>query len=81
MVKTNTPVNKLKVYRKRACTFCKEKTRPDFKETDALKRFITERGKIVGRAKTGVCAAHQRQLAAAIKRARNLALLPFVPKI
>ena len=67
--------------RKRGCLFCKEKMEPDFKEAEVLKKFITERGKIVSRAKTGVCATHQRKLAPEIKRARTLALLPFVPKV
>ncbi|OGY22073.1 MAG: 30S ribosomal protein S18 [Candidatus Woykebacteria bacterium GWB1_45_5] len=81
MVRANAPTNKIKVYRRRSCLFCKEKSEPDFKETEALKKFITERGKIVGRAKTGVCAGHQRKLASSIKRARILSLLPFVPRI
>jgi small subunit ribosomal protein S18 len=68
-------------HRKRGCLFCKEKSKPDFKEAEILKKFITERGKIVSKAKTGVCAAHQRKLAPEIKRARILALLPFVPKV
>ncbi len=70
-----------RIYRKKGCLFCKEDIQPIFKEVDALKKFTTERGKIVSRAKTGVCASHQRKLTKAIKRARILALLPFVPKI
>ena len=49
----------------------------DYKQTDMLRRFLTERGKIKGRRKTGNCAKHQRRLAIAIKRARHIALLPF----
>ncbi len=49
----------------------------DYKDADFLRRFLTDRGKIKARRKTGVCARHQRQLAVAIKRARHLALLPF----
>ena len=79
--KSNAYLNKNRVYRKKACFFCKEKTRPHFQEVDTLKRFITERGKILSRARTGVCARHQRVLAASIKRARFLALLPFVPRV
>jgi small subunit ribosomal protein S18 len=49
----------------------------DYKQADLLRRFISDRGKIVARRKTGTCARHQRRLAVAIKRARHLALLPF----
>lgn len=70
-----------KTLRKRYCYFCKEKKEPDYKEVDTLKRFITDRGKMISRARTGVCTPHQRKLSVAIKRARVLALLPFVPKI
>ena len=52
----------------------------DYKDVDTLKRFITERGKILPRRVTGVSAYHQRKLAAAIKRARYMALLPFVAR-
>jgi small subunit ribosomal protein S18 len=70
-----------KTYRKKFCSYCKEKSEPSYKETEPLKRFITERGKIISRAKTGTCAAHQRKATTAIKRARILALLPFAPKV
>jgi len=63
---------------RRSCFFCKEKTKEiDYKDADFLRRFLTDRGKIKARRKTGVCARHQRQLAVAIKRARHPALLPF----
>ncbi|OGY30284.1 MAG: 30S ribosomal protein S18 [Candidatus Woykebacteria bacterium RIFCSPHIGHO2_12_FULL_45_10] len=64
--------------RRRACSFCKEETEPYFRETDTLRKFITDRGKIVGRSKTGLCSAHQRHLTTSIKQARYLALLPFI---
>lgn len=51
----------------------------DYKETVKLRRYISDRGKIEPRRKTGTCAKHQRALAEAIKRARHLALLPYVP--
>jgi small subunit ribosomal protein S18 len=55
-----------------------EKSRAiDYKDVSTLRRFVTERGKIRGRRKTGTCAKHQRLLAVAIKRARHLALLPY----
>lgn len=59
------------------CSFCKEKWSPDYKNSALLRRFTTDRGRIVGRGRTGVCSKHQRALSKAIKRARELALLPF----
>jgi small subunit ribosomal protein S18 len=53
----------------------------DYKDVDRLRRFINERGKIRPRRQTGVCAKHQRRLAVAIKRARHMALLPFVTEM
>jgi small subunit ribosomal protein S18 len=65
-------------FKKKICKFCAQKLRIDYKDADTLRRFITERGKILPRRITGTCAKHQRALALAIKRARVLALLPFV---
>lgn len=65
-------------FRKKVCKFCTNKSRISYKEPDALRRFITERGKILPRRITGTCACHQRELASAIKRARMICLLPFV---
>lgn len=59
------------------CYFCTNKTLPDYKDVGVLQRFISERGKILGRDKTGACTKHQRRLTGAVKRARFLALLPF----
>lgn len=65
--------------RKKVCAFCVDKVEHiDFKDTAKLKRYTSERGKILPRRTTGTCAAHQRQLTIAIKRARQIALLPFV---
>jgi small subunit ribosomal protein S18 len=64
--------------KKKVCKFCIQKLKIDYKDADSLRRFITERGKILPRRITGTCAKHQRALAAAIKRARIIALLPFV---
>jgi small subunit ribosomal protein S18 len=65
--------------RRKRCFFCEQKiTHIDYKQTDMLWRFLTDRGKIRPRRQTGTCAKHQRQLAIAIKRARHLAMLPFV---
>ena len=64
--------------RRKVCAFCADKSKSiDYKDTMKLKRFLTERGKILPRRTSGVCAKHQRQLAMAIKRARMMALLPY----
>ena len=64
--------------KKRVCNFCVDKVEDiDYKDTARLRRFITERAKILPRRITGNCARHQRQLTVAIKRARTMALLPF----
>ncbi|MBI4732485.1 MAG: 30S ribosomal protein S18 [Chloroflexi bacterium] len=64
--------------RPKICQFCADKHLAiDYKQGDVLRRFVTEEGKIRPRRQTGTCAKHQRVLAAAIKRARQIALLPF----
>jgi small subunit ribosomal protein S18 len=64
--------------RKRVCKYCADKTATiDYKDPQALKQFITDRGKIVPRRISGNCAVHQRKVNVAISRARNIALLPF----
>jgi small subunit ribosomal protein S18 len=65
-------------FKKKVCKFCVQKLKIDYKDADTLRRFITDRGKILPRRITGTCAKHQRSLAAAIKQARSIALLPFV---
>ncbi len=66
--------------RRRVCSFCVEHVQHiDYKDFDKLRRYVSDRGKIEPRRKSGVCARHQRALSLAIKRARHLALLPFVP--
>jgi len=65
-------------FKKKICRFCIQKLKIDYKDADMLRKFITERGKILPRRITGTCAKHQRFLAQAIKRARIIALLPFV---
>ena len=65
--------------RKKVCQFCADKSEYiDYKDTAKLRRFLSERGKILPRRTTGTCAEHQRQLTVAIKRARQIALLPYV---
>ncbi|HHY71085.1 MAG TPA: 30S ribosomal protein S18 [Thermoanaerobacterales bacterium] len=67
-----------RVRKKKVCSFCVDKIDYiDYKEYSRLRKYITERGKILPRRITGNCAKHQRQLTTAIKRARNIALLPF----
>lgn len=64
--------------KRRQCQFCADKMEHiDYKDVNRLRRFITERGKILPRRITGNCARHQRQLTSAIKRSRNMALLPY----
>ncbi|MCR5495083.1 MAG: 30S ribosomal protein S18 [Treponema sp.] len=65
-------------FRKKVCRFCANKAKIDYKDADGLRRFTTERGKILPRRITGTCAKHQRELAGAIKRARSICLLPYV---
>ena len=70
---------KAKRAKKKVCAFCVDKVEHiDYKDTAKLRRYITERGKIVPRRISGNCAKHQRQLTIAVKRARQIALLPFV---
>ena len=65
--------------RRKACAFCTEKVETiDFMDSVRLRKFISERGKILPKRMTGTCAKHQRELTTAIKRARQIALLPFV---
>ena len=65
--------------RKKVCFFCANHIdHVDYKDTDLLKRYVSEKGKILPRRVTGVCAKHQRTLTSTIKRARIMALLPFV---
>ncbi len=65
--------------RRKVCVFCSEKTADiDYKDVTRLKKFISERGKILPRRISGNCAKHQRQLTREIKRARHIALLPYI---
>ncbi len=69
-------------YRPRTCQFCSDKSLViDYKNHDMLRRFVHEDGKIRPRRQTGTCAKHQRKVAVAIKRARHVALLPFVGEV
>jgi len=68
------------MFKRKVCKFCVQKITIDYKNHEMLRRFVTERGKILPRRITGTCAKHQRALTTAIKRARVLAFLPFVKK-
>ena len=65
--------------RKKVCVFCADKTNAgiDYKDVNKLKRYVSERGKILPRRITGNCAKHQRALTVAVKRARHIALMPY----
>lgn len=67
--------------RKKVCPFCKDKNKVlDYKDADAVKRYLSEAGKILPRRVTGVCAKHQRDVTKAIKRARHIAIIPYEDK-
>lgn len=64
--------------RKKICSFCADKNKTiDYKNVDGLKKYITERGKILPRRISGTCAKHQREITLAIKKARTIAILPY----
>ncbi len=70
---------RMKRGRRKFCKFCADKAASiDYKDIRTLEKFVTERGKIMPRRMSGMCAKHQRDLAIAIKRARTVALLPYV---
>ncbi|MBP5308604.1 MAG: 30S ribosomal protein S18 [Clostridia bacterium] len=67
-----------RIQKKKVCAFCVEKSAfIDYKDVNKLKKFVTEKGKMLPRRMTGTCSEHQRHLAEAIKKARVMALLPF----
>jgi len=63
---------------KNNCSYCQKKSEPSYKEYEVMSKYLTQRGKIVSRERSGMCARHQRRLAQEIKKARFLALLPYV---
>ena len=77
--KTDAPMRRRVVRRrKKVCAFCADKSKEiSYKDTATLKKYISERGKILPRRITGTCAKHQRSLTLAVKRARHIATLPF----
>jgi small subunit ribosomal protein S18 len=79
--KTKRPGRSRYIPRRRFCALCVDNVKEiDYKDPAKLRHYISDRGKIGPRRKTGTCAKHQRALALAIKRARHLALLPYVPE-
>lgn len=66
---------------KKLCFFCQSKTEPNYTDTNILRKFTTDRAKIISRTKSNLCARHQRSVTRNIKYARHLALLPFVPQV
>jgi small subunit ribosomal protein S18 len=67
-----------KIVTPKDCAFCKEEKTPHYADVAMLGKFTTERGKIIPRSRSGICAKHQRRLSTAIKHARHLALMPFL---
>ena len=77
--KFDRPAHAVKRPRKKVCQFCVDRSEfIDYKDVAKLRKYMTERAKIIPRRATGTCARHQRQLTVAVKRARIIALLPFV---
>jgi small subunit ribosomal protein S18 len=73
-----SPRDKGKIVKAKACAFCKEGVKGiDYKDTNLLRKFISDRGKIRARRVTGNCTQHQRDIAMAVKNAREMALLPY----
>ena len=72
------PNGRMRRSRKKVCAFCSDKSEfIDYKDINKLRKYVTERGKILPRRISGTCAKHQRELTSSNKRARNIALLPF----
>ena len=72
------PGGKMRSSKRKVCAFCSDKAEfIDYKDIAKLRKYVTERGKILPRRISGTCAKHQRELTSAVKRARNIALLPF----
>lgn len=66
---------------KKVCFFCQSKTNPSYTDTSTLRRFTTDRAKIVSRIRSNLCSKHQRAIAKQIEYARHLSLLPFTPRV
>lgn len=79
--KMSEKIDNIKVIKKKTCFFCEVKKTPIYTDIVSLKKFTSGRGKIVPKARSGVCSKHQRSLAREVKRARFLALLPFTLRV
>lgn len=79
----NNPVDAdlVQVRTKKVCPFCENKIQPHYYDSNALRRFLNDRGRIVSRQRLGTCSKHQRRLTLEIKRARHLSLLPFTLRL
>lgn len=73
-------IQKRKITVPKECYFCVQKKDPWYSDTASLQKFISDRGKIIVRTRSGLCSRHQRRLTTAVKHARHLALLPFVAR-
>ena len=78
MAEKKRRIQKRKITVPKSCYFCKEEKTPWYSDIASLQKFVTDRGKIIGRTRNGLCAKHQRRLTSAVKHARHLALMPFV---
>lgn len=78
MAQKKKRIQKRKITVPKSCYFCKADKTPWYSEVADLQKFVSDRGKIITRARTGICTKHQRRLTSAVKHARHLALLPFV---
>ncbi len=66
---------------KKVCYFCENGKNPDYTDSATLKKFMSDRARIVSKQRSGACSKHQRQISKEIKHARHLALMPFVPSV
>lgn len=73
-------IQKRKITVPKECFFCAQKKEPMYSDVASLHKFVTDRGKIIVRTRSGLCAKHQRRITVAIKHARHLALMPFVAR-
>lgn len=78
MAQKKKRIPKRKITVPKSCYFCKENKTPWYSDVPSLLKFVTDRGKIITRTRSGLCAKHQRRLTVAVKHARHLALLPFI---
>ena len=76
--RTYTPRKRIQRRRRKVCIFCGAESEISYKDTAKLRKFVSERGKILSRRVTGNCAKHQRAVTLAVKRARHMALMPYV---